>query len=362
MAETDLFFSFHHIAALVVDTSDPLAREFFQAEYGPHLGTGREYAPSTGNGSEGGDLPRIHLRFRRAELFAAPAGYVDHVHKLAARWAYRAVWHAGNLELDCIGNRFSIPMIHHMLVHPSLRLLCANRGVLLLHAGAVSCGGHSLLFTGQGGAGKTTTTALLMAYSAKQWAPHADDYTFLGPGPVSLAYLTRSHLYFDLLRWIPALKHHLSRGEWIRLAILGRVRSWSGDRIKWPVRLPLTRLWPGRTARLQANPAGLIFLRRGNIDRPLLELQQPGEAERDELLKMNFYEARHYLALMAKCGGLDPDRLDNWRRKEMDLIDRALQEIPVYRLTLPDRRITAAEFGPHLAEILDGRFAFSEED
>ena len=348
MPLVDLSFSFHQTVGLVIETDDVLAREFFQSEYGPHAGPV-------------GGLPTIRLRFQRREaLLSVPAGYTFHAHKLVARWAYHVAWRPDGLSLDCLGNRLSIPMIHHMLVHPSLRLLAARQEVLLLHAGAVSCRGRSLLFTGKGGAGKTTTTALLMAYSPQPWSPHADDYTLLGAGPVSYAYLTRSHLYADLLRWIPSMRSHLSPGERFRLSILGHVRAWSGERIKWPVRVSLNRLWPARPFDLQSRPSGLIFLRRGPVDHPMLEPIIPGEAELNELLEMNFYEARHYLALLKQCAGISELQLSDWRQQEARLINRSLQEIPVYRLILPTRKISAAEFGPCLADLLDGQFAVPE--
>ena len=92
-----------------------------------------------------------------------PQGYTFHQHKLLARWGYRMQVSPERIELDVIGNRLSVPMVHHMLLHPSLRYLSARQGVLLLHAGAVSHLGKSLIFTGYGGAGKTTTTALVPA-------------------------------------------------------------------------------------------------------------------------------------------------------------------------------------------------------
>jgi len=69
--------------------------------------------------------------------------------------------HAGKperIELDVIGNRMAVPMVHNNAAPSSLRYLSAQQGCCCYTRGAVSHLGRSLIFTGYGGAGKTTTT------------------------------------------------------------------------------------------------------------------------------------------------------------------------------------------------------------
>jgi hypothetical protein len=317
-----LHFQFHDIAAIQVSSDAPFARAFFEAEYGYHR---VDTAPPE-------PLPRVFLDVHLGG--SAPADFTRHSHKFLARWAYQLTLAPGKVDIDIYGNKTSVPMAHHMLAHPSLRWLSANARTLLLHAGAVSKNGKSLVFTGRGGAGKTTTTSLVLA-SDDRWQLHADDYVFLRSGPQSLAYMTRSHLYRDLLKWVPEASSRLTNGERMRLKFFGALRQYSGERIKWPVRLGPQRLWPGKSIAVQAVPAAILLLERGDVPAPALIAIDDLERTADELLAMNFGEARHFLTLLAKAGQLDQAWLAAWKQTERALIAKILAEVPTYRLVLP---------------------------
>jgi hypothetical protein len=262
------------------------------------------------------------------------------------------------MDLQVYGNRIAVSMVHHMLVHPSLRWLAAGGGTLLLHAGAVAKNGKSLIFTGKGGAGKTTTTSLILA-SGDDWQLHADDYVFLGGGQ-SKAYVTRSHLYRDLLKWVPELGARLTSWERIRLEVLGAIRKYSGERLKWAVRLGPDRLWPGKTIANTATPAAILLLERANVPAPqLLPIEDPS-ATADDLLEMNFGEARHFLSLLAKAGTLDETWLAAWKATERALLVKILAETPAYRLVLPFAQ-SAAEVKATLLPILEKLIVESEK-
>ena len=315
-----LVFQFHDIATVEVRTDSEFAQDFFTAEYGYH----RVNAPQAG-------LPRAILEFQLAAT--APDGFTRHAHKLLARWAYRVTCKPGEIDLQVYGNRTAVSMVHHMLVHPSLRWLAAGGGTLLLHAGAVAKNGKSLIFTGKGGAGKTTTTSLVLA-SGPEWQIHADDYVFLRSGQ-SLAYVTRSHLYRDLLKWVPEIGTRLTAWERARLELLGAIRKYSGERLKWAVRLGPERLWPGKALAQTATPAAILLLERAEISTPeLIPVTDPSGAAND-LLEMNFGEARHFLNLLKKAGALDEQWLAAWKASELALLLKILAETPVYRLVLP---------------------------
>ncbi|RMF43374.1 MAG: hypothetical protein D6755_10390, partial [Anaerolineae bacterium] len=335
-----LVASFHDVVGVRVESNSSDVQRFFTAEYARHVD---DVLPEA--------LPQVRLRFTLAAAFSVPAGYTLHVHKGLARWGYRIQMDERMVTIDVHGNRMAIPMVHHMLVHPSLRYLAARQGVLMLHAGAVTHDGRSLILTGHGGAGKTTTTSLLLDEGGPRWGLHADDYVFLRPEGESLAYLTRAHLYRSLLRWVPQIKATLSPWERVRLECFGRIRAWSKENIKWPVRLDLGRLWPGHPVDMQAQVGALVVLERAAISTPQVLPISPGDFPLDALLQMNFYEARHFLTLMRK-GNVLPDVdswLDAWRARERALLYRISQRVPVYRLRLPKREVSPALARQHVA-------------
>jgi hypothetical protein len=322
-------YQFHDIASVEVSSDSPFVQAFFQAEYGHH------YVDRLPDG-----LPCAILDFRLDS--SSPDGFVRHTHKLLARWGYQLKINPGKIDIHIYGNRAAVSMVHHMLVHPSLRWLAAGNGTLLLHAGAVVKNGKSLILTGKGGVGKTTTTSLILASGGQpsgsslqnDWQLHADDYVFLGGGQ-SKAYVTRSHLYRDLLKWVPEIGTRLTPWERIRLEFLGAVRKFSGERIKWAVRLDPVQLWPGKIIADTATPAAILLLERANVPIPKLISVDDLSGAVNGLLEMNFGEARHFLSLLQKSRTLDEHWLAAWKEDERTLLARILDEIPVYRLALP---------------------------
>ncbi len=319
-----LFFTFEQAAALQVETDWPLARDFFAGEYAFHA----DNAPKT-------SLPALQVRIENRPR----PGWTAHRHKALATWQYAIQLQQTAVQISACSNSWALPMIHHMLIHPSLRWLAAGQGTLLLHAGGVVKNGKSILLTGEGGAGKTTTTSLALASGG--WQIHADDYVFLRPGEGSRAYVTRSHLYLSLLRWVPEAANRLTLWERLKLEFFGRARAWSGERLKWPVRLPLQRLWPQAPIAPLARPAALVLLQRG-----LPRESQRGEQARltplenrqeavESLLRMNFGEARHFIHLLKKSGAFSTSWLEDWQSQERHLLRQLCQEIPLYQLELP---------------------------
>ena len=328
-------FQFHDVAGVVVRSDSPYARDFFEAEYGYHQ------ADSLPEG-----LPQVSLNFQMAS--SSPQGFIRHIHKLLARWGYQLSLQPGQVDLRVYGNRAAVSMVHHMLVHPSLRWLAANRGTLLLHAGAVAKNDKSLIITGKGGAGKTTTTSLVLA-SGGGWQIHADDYVFIAPGQ-SKAYVTRSHLYRDLQKWVPEIRARLTPWERARLETFGALRQYTREGIKWPVRLSPQRLWPGIPIADTATPAAILLLERADVAKPGLFPVQDLDETTNDLLEMNFGEARHFLSLIKKAGLSQdsqptPEPFENWlaawKVSEHNLIASLLQKTPACRLVLPYSQTSA---------------------
>lgn len=337
-------FDFHGAVGFVLDTDDPLAVDFFDSEY------------RTARGDPAPGVSSVHLAWRRTLVPCLNAsGSRLHSHKLLARWRYAIHLGEDEITLEAIGNRLALPMVHHMMVHPSLRCLASRRGALLLHGAAVVLGGHSLVLTGPGGMGKTTVSALLLARGGPDWRLHADDYVFLADGPQTLAYLTRSHLYRNLLDWLPDLAPRLTPWERLRLDIFGRIRGWSREGIKWPVRLTHDRLWPGREVAQRADLAAILVLRRSLGAQPAVTRILKDSVPVHDLLEMGFFEARHFQQLVeaAPGSGVGPDWLEAWRQREQRILDARRNDTPFYWLDLPAGSRPDLSIGEQLVDLLE---------
>ena len=337
-------YNFHDIVTFQLFTDDSLAESYIEAEYRHHEGVSRDAR-----------LPEVRLYFQRREgIFQIPDGYTYHIHKGLARWAYKLHITPDQIVIDAIGNRTSIPMIQHMLVHPSLRYLASHRGVLMLHSGATAYNNHSLIFSGKGGMGKSTICSMILTYGDANWSMHADDYVFLGMGPVSMAYLTRMHVYWKLLKMVPQLNERLSPQERVQLTIYGRIRVWSGNHVRWPVRKDTQWMWPERTFCMSAVPAALLTLRRDKNSEPAIYpiTDIPGLV--DELVEMNFGEARHYISLVNKSNAVSDSTawISAWKKREQLLIESRLAEMPAYQLHIPEIAPSRNFSQPALLELL----------
>jgi hypothetical protein len=139
----------------------------------------------------------------------------------------------------------------------------------------------------------------------------------------------------------------LKAGERPRLEFFSRIRQWSQDRLKWAVRLPIERLWPGRKLAISAKPAAIIILKRNpSTQRPVLYPLVVNKKLVSALVRMNFYEARHFLNLVQKSGSVSdfPSWFEEWRSRERALLEERLQEIPVYQLELPSEMRSPTAF------------------
>lgn len=301
------------------------AREFYRQELAAHAGR----LPD--------GVPVVELSWRHSWLPQSPGpGYELQTHKRLARWYYRIELGERRVELDCVGNRTAIPMAWHMLVEPCLRYLASMRGNLMLHGAAVVWAGKSLVLTGKGGAGKTSTSSLILRHGP-EWKLHSDDYVFLSPDRISHAFGTRAHAYLDLLKWVPGLRSRLSPRERLEIGVFGWLRRLSRERIKLPLRLPLQRLWPGRELNMVADLGALMLLgERTDGELDFRRLNADGGAA-DALIEMNFDEAQHFIRLARKYLGRQraDSEVADWRAREHRALSGILLEVPAYLLRVP---------------------------
>lgn len=338
-----LNFNFHDFVGLRVKSRDLNFNRYYSSEYQYHRGELAE------------DAPTVFLDWRPSPVPWSPgASYSRAVHKVLARWYYRIKLSDRGIEISAAGNRMAVPMVHHMLVHPCLRYLASQKGVLLLHGSAVVHNGSSVVLSGHGGAGKTTVSSLLLTFGGQSWGLHADDYVFLDEGPRTYAYLTRSHLYRDLLGWLPQLATRLSPLERLKLHTFGQIRSCTRDGIKWPVRVSAERLWPGNPSIMQASLAAVVLVRREAVDTPRLTSLLSGDVPVNELLEMNFNEARHFQRLMTRISGepMPSGWLEDWRERERNLIEDRSKDTSFYQLDLPVASRPQESMGRKLVDLI----------
>jgi hypothetical protein len=194
-----------------------------------------------------------------------------------------------------------------------------------------------VVITGAGGSGKTTFSSLVLEHGALDWRYQGDDYLFIDGNHRTLAYATRAHLYRDILKFVPRLAAELSFRERVHLAFFGNLRRISGDRIKWPLRISLERIWPTRELDPEAELAAVLLLERGRIEAMELQMVEDRDSLVKQLLSMNFREARHFKRLIEKhvVGEGIAQWWEDWRSTERELLSGILAKIPLYRLRLP---------------------------
>lgn len=339
-----LLINFHDLIGLEISSEREGFLSYFAKEYEHYIS--HELAE---------DKPRVKLHIEtRGFTFDDDGEFTDHIHKVLARWKYRIKFQPGLIDITAATNFFGLSMIHHMLVHPAIRVLCAKQDVLMLHAGAVCLNDESILVTGSGGTGKTTTTSLLLSQPGADYALHADDYVFITRSN-SLSYMTRSHLYHDIVNWVPEISSRLTLKERVKLWVFGLLRKWTAEGIKWPTRISANRLWPTRTLCNRGKIKGLIYLSKGKaINQPTLVQVEETDQIRNAILDMNFSEAEHFVNLLEKDKFVSDITkwLEEWRRLEHNLLNRFLEDVPLYQLKFPRRTDLSADYKDRvLAEI-----------
>lgn len=334
-------FDMHGFSGFELTTDDRSAVEYFSGEY------------AFAQDQIAENIPIVELIWRSSALPRSSGnGYRFRIHKLAARWYYRIELSDSGVELDVIGNQTAISMVHHMMLHPSLRWLASQRRTLFLHAAGVMRNGRSLLISGFGGTGKTTTSSTLLAHGSPEWQMLGDDYVIIGPDGQSYSHATRAHVYLDLTRRFPELWTRLTGPERLRLRRNWALRRISGGRIKIPVRVELGRMWPGRKLAASAEPAALLLLRTSNSMLPKLEPVSSSLTAVDEMLRNNFHEARHFIKLVG--GG---KWVDQWMERERGLITNLIRHVPAFELHLPRGTV---DIEPIVADLLESEIAIDE--
>lgn len=336
-------YYFQNELGIRIESRDPAAFHFYD----------QEYAHSQGMIPEDSSIVSLHWG-KSSARGTSQSGFKHHRHKLFARWSYRISATESGILIQAFGNKVALPMLHHMLVHPALRLLGAQKGTLMLHGAAVVRNGRSLLFTGSGGSGKTTTSSLILDRGGSEWKLHADDYVFIVKGSQSVMYLTRAHLYRDMLKWLPHLRDQLTLREQLHLEFFGRIRQISRDGIKWPLRLSEKRLWPNHSLAANARLGAILLIRREDVERPQLERIVNTIRLRADLLDMNFYEVRHFIDLVNKTQSnlISNNWVERWKHLEGDLLDECTRTTPSYWLILPQKSASRDDVGNELLKLL----------
>ncbi len=323
-------YNFHDIVSFQLLTDDALAESYIEAEYLPHEGV-----------SHDARLPEVCLYFQRKEgVFQIPNGYTHYSYQRLARLACKLRITPDRIVIEAIGNRAAIPMIQHLLILPSLRYLASHRGVILLHSSAAAHNNHSLIFSGRSEVGKSAICSLIMSFGDANWSMHANEYVFLGMGEASLSYMTRLHIYWKLVKMVPKLTERLGLRERVQLNIFGRIRLLSSNHIRWPIHKDIQEMWPARCLCMSAIPAALLILRHAKITEPAIYPIKDIPGLVDELVELNFGEAKHYINLVKKSRAVSDSAawLSAWKKREQMIIEYSLANIPAYQLHIPEIR------------------------
>ena len=344
-------YYFQNKLGIRIESRGPAALHFYD----------QEYAHSQGEIPQDSSIVSLHWGKNRVPRVSKSA-YKHHRHKLIASWSYIINLGESGIVIQAFGNKLAIPMVHHMLVHPALRFLGAQQGTLMLHGAALVRNGRSILFAGSGGSGKTTTSSLVLDRGGAEWELHADDYVFIDKGSKSFMYLTRAHLYRDMLKWLPHLRDQLTLREQLHLELFGWIRQISGDRIKWPLRLAEKRLWPNHSLAADAKLGAILLIRREDVEHPQLEKIGNKSRLRDELLEMNFYEVRHFIDLVnnTQSNLKSQNWVERWKHLENDLLAECLNTTPSYALILPKKSVLKDNAGDELLKLLTPLTAVEE--
>lgn len=319
-----LIFNFHQLLRLEIWSDNGRVRRFYISEYRHHMAQGDQAHQAT-----------VKLFFN-SKQHPVPQKFFRHQHKWLARWRHRISFQKNHIEILASGNVFAIPMIHHMLVHPSLRYLSAQFGVIMLHASAVVHHGKSLIFASRPGIGKTTINAILLSDKQSFWQPHADDYIFLTPQPQSLAYITRHHLYQPIIKWVPEITASLSSWQQFKIICFSLLRRLSHNRLKWPLRMETSHAWPHLEICDQAVPAGLVLLHNSQEKEATYQPIQSTDLVLDNLLTLNFSEAQHFTKLMSESHPSFVSSAIRWQEQEKSMLKSFIQNVPLFEIWLPD--------------------------
>jgi hypothetical protein len=98
-------------------------------------------------------------------------------------------------------------------------------------------------------------------------------------------------------------------------------------------------MWPDLAPVMKATPAGILVLKRSDIEEPSLTKLSPDEDLLEDLLDMNFREAKHFLQLVQKNRAVQDFQawLSEWMSREKALLETILPLIPTYTLKLPSK-------------------------
>ena len=101
------------------------------------------------------------------------------------------------------------------------------------------------------------------------------------------------------------------------------------------------------------------MLDRADESEPVVQSIDDLPAICNDLLEMNFFEARHYLILVEKSNAVTDFEawLDDWKQQEKDLLSQRIPEIPVKLLSLPNNTKPSKTANEKLVAKLDSLVA-----
>jgi len=239
-------------------------------------------------------------------------------------------------------------VLYTNVIEALLRFLLVSRGFVLLHSACMMVNGHAVLLSAQTDTGKTSTVIQLVRDRAYRFL--SDDMTIIAPDGVAIHYpkpMTMSYHTMSAIRG-----HRLPLHQRTTLAIQSRLHSKSGRSVgrrmgtwnvpimsvnsivQWLVPPPKYHIASLLDCELaERAPISHIFImERGE---PLQE--RPGRAAAVAMLIENTDDAYGFppFATFAPRLRIGADGYEALRRKEAELLRRAISRAAVWRVRVP---------------------------
>lgn len=236
-----------------------------------------------------------------------------------------------------------ISFLQTFYVEPLLRLKFAARDNALVHAASLAKGDLSVLFPAGSAVGKSTMT---LQHAAAGQPVQGDNYVIVTADGRTLAFPRRMRVYSDLPAINPDVYALLPRRERMRLRWAGVIRRLSAGYANLPRRLALEQIVGERNHLCREARLSAVYLLKPYKGEGLSgpRPQTAGEAiERIQAIgEMESARLREALPEDQPASLMEPAL-----RRERDVLEHALTDIPVYELLVPRVRNPA----PLVAEI-----------
>jgi hypothetical protein len=224
--------------------------------------------------------------------------------------------------------RFARSLVQGYFLEPLLAIAAAREGCVLLPAAAFAENGTALVLVGRSGVGKSTLTARA---AAAGWRVLGDDQVVFDESGGCWPFPRRMRFYSDLRATAPLAYERLSAPQRASLRLRRIVERATRGYVAPSLSVPRSQL--GEVEQNVPFPVGrLLVVER---DRRCTELES-GPLERSSALRAAEAVIEEQRLRLAAAGGGWIAELEQTRRRELAILERALSGADVRRLAVPE--------------------------